>query len=289
MIISVREVHLPGVFGTIKDGLKAMGLEYVELEYSRDKTMFSIDEPGPVKVSVASEAEIDAYVKKCEDAGIKVSALLLHNKFGVEDLDAEIDWVIDAVNMAARLGAKTMRIDAKMIDGTLEERTDHFAMCMYKILGATCNTGVEMGIENHGKLGNEQDFLDLVVRKVNNPRLGVTIDTANFYWYGYPLSEVKSIIEHLAPVTKHTHCKSINYPADQREIKREMGWEYKKYASPLREGDIDMKWLVQTLHKAGYKNDLCIENESLGHFDAEGQKKALIDDANYLKEILNSL
>ena len=289
MYVSIRECHLPGLFGTIKAGLGYLGLDCFELEYLHDKTVIGVDTQGGAKVSLATDADIDAYAKKCKDLGVRVSAILLHNNFGAADLDAELDWVISGAKAGAKLGAKAMRIDAKMIEGTLEERTDHFAVCMNKILDATKDTGVEMGIENHGKLGNEQEFIDLVLNKVNSPRLGATIDTANFYWYGYPLSKVRSIIEHLASRTKHTHVKNINYPADQREIQREIGWEYGKYASSLREGDIDMKWLVPVLAKAGYKGDLCIEDESLGRYQPDQQKAILKDDAEYLKEILASL
>ncbi len=289
MYVSIRECHLPGIFGSIKAGLDYLGLDCFELEYLHDKTVIGVDTEAGAKVSMATDAEVDAYGAKCRNLGVRVSAILLHNNFGAADLDAEIDWVISAAKAARRLGAKAMRIDAKMIEGTLEERTDHFAMCMNKILDATKDTGVEMGIENHGKLGNEKEFIDLVLNKVGSPRLGATIDTANFYWYGYPVSEVRAIIEHLASRTKHTHVKNINYPADKRDIRREMGWEYGKYASSLREGDIDMKWLVSTLADAGYKGDLCIEDESLGRYDKEQQKAILKDDADYLKEILKSL
>ncbi|MGB9620272.1 MAG: sugar phosphate isomerase/epimerase family protein, partial [Armatimonadota bacterium] len=146
-----------------------------------------------------------------------------------------------------------------------------------------------MGIENHGTLGNRPEFLDSILAKVNSPRVGVTVDTANFYWFGHPLSKVREIIKHFAPHIKHTHMKNINFPADKREIQREVGWEYDRYASSLREGDIDMKWVVKTLADAGYQGDLCIENEALGRYDAEKQKAILRDDADYLKEILAGL
>jgi sugar phosphate isomerase/epimerase len=289
MFISIRECMLPGNFGTIKAGLDALGIDAVELEYFRDRSVYAVDNPDNEKVVIADDAAIAAYGKKCADLGIRVAALLLHNNFGAQDLDAELDWVIAAARTTAKLGGKAMRIDAKMIEGSLEERTDHFAMCMNKILDATSDTGLQMGIENHGRLGNEQDFQDLVINKVNSSRLGVTADTANYYWYGYPLSQVKSIIEHFAGKIKHTHVKNINYPADKREIQREVGWEYGTYASTLRDGDLDMKWLVGVLAKAGYNYDLCIENEGLGHFDPEGRKKALIDDVNCLREALREV
>ncbi len=290
MYVSVRDCHLP-MFGSVKAGLQAMGLDAVELSYDRDKSVMTID-GSTQKESLADKAAIEAFAYKCAGNKIRPVAFLLANNFGAEDLNAELEWVIGAIKTAGQLKMPAVRIDAIMSterDWPLEKRIQHFADCMAKVLDATDGTNVQMGIENHGGKGNEPEFLDAVLNKVNSPRLGLTVDTANFYWYGHPLHRVKEIIQHFAPRIKHTHMKNINFPEDKREIQREIGWEYGKYACPLREGDIDMKWVVQTLKAAGYKNDLCIENESLGRFDEAKRKAVLKDDADYLKEILKGV
>ena len=81
----------------------------------------------------------------------------------------------------------------------------------------------------------------------------------------------------------------MGYPEDKREIEREIGWEYGTYAAPLRDGDIDLPWVARTLEESGYTGTLCIEDESLGRFDAEKQKSVLIDDAAFLKEVVASI
>ena len=68
-----------------------------------------------------------------------------------------------------------------------------------------------------------------------------------------------------APRVFHTHCKSIGYPAEMREKQRPIGWQYGKYHGPIYSGDIDFRRVVAILKKAGYANDLCIEDESLGN------------------------
>lgn len=292
MYISVRECHPLDVFGSIEAGLDAMGLDAVEMEYFRDRSVFSLDATDRAKVSLADERSIDAFAEQCSRLGIRVSALLMHNNFGAEDIDGEIDWVISYIKAAGRLGVKAVRIDAIMSterDWPLEQRTQRFADCMARVLDATSDLDVEMGIENHGLQGNDPEFLDTVLDKVGSPRLGITIDTGNFYWAGHPLDEVHRIIEHFAPRVKHTHIKSINYPEDKRNIRRETGWEYGTYASPLRGGDIDVKRVVRSLMNAGYTGDLCIEDESLGRWNEVEQKTMLIDDADYLREILREL
>jgi sugar phosphate isomerase/epimerase len=95
----------------------------------------------------------------------------------------------------------------------------------------------------------------------------MTLDVGNFYWSGKPLSEVYRILEHFAPLTRHTHIKNIKYPEDIHEKQRAVGFEYGKYNCPIAEGDLDMTKIVGFLKKAGYKNDLCIEDESLSKND----------------------
>ncbi len=288
MYVSIRECMLPGVFGSIKAGLDAIGLDSVELEYFRDRSVFSLDSTSSEKESLADDAAIDAFAAKCSRLDCSVCALLLHNNFGADDLEAELDWVISCVRAADRIGAKAVRIDAviKGDERPLETRAQYFADCMTRILDATSGLDVEMGVENHGLLGNQPEFLDSLLDKADSPRLGVNLDTANFYWYGYPLATVNEIIEHFAPRTKHTHMKNINFPPDKREVQREVGWEYGKYASSLREGDIDMARVVQLLRDGGYSGSLCIEDESLGRRTEQESREVLADDAQLLRELL---
>jgi len=287
MYTSVRDGHPIAVFGTIKAGLDAMGIDAVELNYDRNKTVPSLD--SPQRESLADKTAIEHYAYKCAGLKIKPSALLLSNNFGADDLQSELDWVVSAVKAAAQLKIKAIRIDAYLStqdQWPLEKRAKHFADCMNRILDATKDCDVAMGIENHGHKGNEQEFLDAVLDAVHSPRVGLTLDTGNFYWYGYPLAKVHELIKHFAPRVKHTHIKSIHYPEDKRNIQREVGWEYGERCCSLREGDIDFHLVFKALKDAGYTGDLCIENESLGRYDAEKQKAILVDDAAYVKEVL---
>ena len=116
------------------------------------------------------------------------------------------------------------------------------------------------------------------------------MDTGNFYWRGYPLSEVYGILRILAPYTKHTHLKNIKYPEDQREITREAGWEYGTYVSPLDEGDIDHAKVLELLAEAGYDEDICIEDESLGHCKTPEERIAVLErDVAHCTAIIENL
>ena len=119
---------------------------------------------------------------------------------------------------------------------------------------------------------------------VGSKRLGLTLDTGNFYWFGHPLSKVYELYETFAPRVFHTHCKSIRYPEAEREKQRPIGWEYGKYDCPIYEGDIDFRRVVKILSAAGYANDLCVEDESLGKSPAAERRAILAKEIRHLKE-----
>lgn len=289
MYASVRDdILFVGGFTSIAEGLEELGFDAVELDVNRDCTVHPIL-PGDSRPDISTDEGIEQLRSQLEKANVRVAAFLLSNNFGVEDLDGEIDWVVKTIRAAAKLGVPAVRIDAIMSgerDLPLEERVEIFARAMERVLEATDGLDVDMGIENHGFQGNQPEFLDMLLDRVGSPRLGITMDTGNFYWAGHPIEKVYEILEHLAPKTKHTHVKNINYPAELRNVQRELGWEYGKYMCPIAEGDIDHAKVAALLKKAGYNRDFCLEDESLGRFPEEERKAILKRDADYFREIL---
>ncbi len=154
-----------------------------------------------------------------------------------------------------------------------------------KLCELAADTPIRYGVENHGKITNDPAFLEKLFDGVGSDKLGLTLDVANFYWWGHPLSEVYALYERFAPRAVHTHCKSIRYPEDKRNVKREMGWEYGKYNCPIYEGDIDFKRVIEILRRAGYRGDLCVEDESLGKLEKAGRAEALKKQIRYLKDL----
>jgi sugar phosphate isomerase/epimerase len=200
---------------------------------------------------------------------------MLATDFSGEDADAHVAWAVRAAHAAADLGASALRIDTwtrrtgELPPGTI---VDNLARCLGRVLEATDGTGVALGIENHGRLFNDPEILDAVFAAVDDPRVGMTLDTGNFYWYGYPLSRLYALLEHFAPRAKHTHIKNIAYPAELAETRREIGYEYGRYAAPLDEGNIDIARVVRILRGAGYCGDLCVENEALSRYEDPEQR-----------------
>jgi len=243
MYASVRDHIVLQVWPTLASGLEALRLDAVEFEVTREMRVRNVEPVDGADFSVLdSEENIRRWAEHLATHGVRASAFLLGNDFNREDLEEEVAWVTGVVDAAGQLAVPAVRIDAAMsgeAEMSLDARVRRFADCMKRVLDNTDYHIVDLGIENHGRQGNDPDFLDLVLDSVGSPRLGLTLDTGNFYWAGHPLDRVYEIIEHFAPRVKHTHCKNIAYPVELQQTRRELGWKYGDYVSPLPDGDID--------------------------------------------------
>jgi sugar phosphate isomerase/epimerase len=288
MYVSARDDTVKAAgFPTLLEGLRAIRINSVELSFSADRTVASLidDRRFPLKTA----AECDAYRTHLEENGISVSALLVANNFGAADPEPEIAWCVDAILAAEALGAPAIRADTIMRTDPPEDRdarVRRYAAAMREVLSRTHASRVAVGMENHGAQGNDPEFLAGVLEAIPDPRLGLTLDTGNFYWSGQPLSELYRIYARFAPRVRHTHMKSIAYPPEERERRRDTGWKYGEYASPLAQGDIDLARVIKMLRDAGYDGSLTIENESLGRMPLPDRQAALVSDAAHLKQLL---
>lgn len=289
MYASIRDgMLLHAGYRTIAEGLTALGLSAVELDVNRQCAVSALTLPGAT-FSLTSEASLKHLKAHLDEQGVRVSALLLANNFNADDLDKEVDWCAHAINAAGELGIKAVRIDSAMRgerDLDFDTRVERFVHGITRVLDATASSGVPLGIENHGACGNDHRFLNEVLDEVNSTRLGLTMDTGNFYWYGYPLDTVYEILEHFAPKAKHTHVKNIRFPEAERNRRREPGWKYGEYVCPIPDGDIDVGRVIGFLKHAGYDGDICIEDESLGRFSEPERREVLRRDVEYVKGLV---
>lgn len=294
MHLSIRdEILFAAGYETVAQGLRDLGLRAVELWVRRDDTVPAIaperDPAGRTRLSIASPNDLQELYGQARAEGVHIAALCMGNNFNAEDKPTEYAWAIRAVNAAQKLNAPAVRIDAIMSgekDLPLEERQELVATAIHTILDATSDTRVDLGIENHGFQGNDPDFLTGLLNKVDSHRLGLTLDSGNFYWRGWPLSRVYEIFAQFAPVVKHTHIKNIAYPEEIRETQREMGYEYGKYVCPIHQGDIDHARYIELLQKAGYDRDICLEDESLGKYSPEERQANLRATSEFFRGIM---
>jgi sugar phosphate isomerase/epimerase len=288
MYLSVRDdILFAAGYATIVEGLKDLNISGVELWYKEDDTVKALDPAeGKERFDLKDEADIAALKAQAEKHGITLSALCMGNNFNAPDREFQIAWNVRAIHAAEKLDIPAIRIDAIMHGESelpLEERERIVAEAIKEILARTAGSAVELGIENHGNQGNDPEFLTGLLAEVGSTRLGLTLDSGNFYWRGWPLSKIYEIFEQFAPVVKHTHIKNIGYPAEIRETQREIGYKYDQYAAPIHEGDIDHTRYISILKKAGYQRDICLEDESFGKYTHEQRKANLKATADFFR------
>ena len=284
-LVGCRDVHLKAVDKA--DGwaaLKALEADCFEAEVNDESALSSFSAPGR-KYTVATPegiAELKADLKANKR---RISAFCMHNKFD-QRLDKEIEMSVQLTKAAERLGVPVIRIDVVPHALKLGEFAAFATKACKQLCDATRGSKIRFGIENHGRATNDPDLMEQILNGVGSDRLGITLDTATLYWWGHPLDEVYRIYERFAPRAFHTHCKSIRYPEDKRNVKREMGWEYAKYNCPVYEGDLDFTRITAILRKAGYRGDLCVEDESLGRFPEAQRPENLKKQIAFLRKLV---
>jgi sugar phosphate isomerase/epimerase len=276
-------------FASPIEGMRHLKVDAAEVELSRDFEVFAMD--SKEKIVLSSDYDARAYKKHLDSLGIRASAFLTSCDFNSGDQEKNVRWVARVIDLADIVDMDAVRVDSAMSNEQgldFETRVRIFADTLGTAIERTAGSRVALGIENHGFQGNNLAFQLNVYKAVGSDRLGATMDTGNFYWRGYPLSEVYGILNILAPNTKHTHLKNIKYPSDKREVMREAGWEYDTYVCPIDEGDIDHGKVLAMLAAAGYRGDVCLEDESLGHYAPGKERIAVLErDIAHLKTIIS--
>lgn len=284
LAVGVRDRHLREVGeASTWAAAKRIGAEALEVQVDDElglPNLFDGDRKYTLK-------ELPGLQEALRAAKLRITAFAISNRFD-ERPDFEVEMTAKVARAAKELGTPAVRIDVVPRKLKGDEFVDLCAKTLARLVEATDDTGVAFGIENHGHATNRPEILDRLFAGISAKRLGLTLDTANFYWYGHPLSSLYGIYEKYADRVHHTHMKSIGYPEAEREKRRAIGWEYGKYTCPIDQGDIDMPRVVKILRKAGYGNDLCIENESLGRFPPAERGEILAREIRYLKKLRES-
>ncbi|MFP4027456.1 MAG: sugar phosphate isomerase/epimerase family protein [Candidatus Brocadiia bacterium] len=286
MYVSVRDCMLAstGVSDPVA-ALREVGVNSTEVAVGKDATVATFTGEDE-SLELGSDEDLSALGSVLQENDLSICAFLMGNDFSSDEYDQEVDALVTTCQAAETLGVPAVRIDLIPRQGDMPE-DEFITRCLEatdQALGACAD--VDLGIENHGGTSNRPEFLDKVFERSSSERLGLTLDTGNFYWFGHPLEMVYELMEKYGPRINHTHCKNIAYPEDIQNERREVGYEYGEYVAPIYEGDIDHKRVVSILSQAGYDRSLCVEDESLGHFPDDERAEVLQKDVDYLKSIV---
>jgi sugar phosphate isomerase/epimerase len=216
-------IHFPAWCG-------ARGIDAVELCESQLPTM--------------KDEYLQDYVRACDDAGVELVCLSVHNDFTLPDGDRlfqEVDRVRHLLyNVAAPMNIPIMRVNLGKADRS--SAGDQRALEAYRGLRPDLDaTGIMMALENHGRIHYEADELAAIIAGVDSPLFGACIDFA-----AEPPDLRYLAINELAALAIYAHARGYNF--------NEFGEETR----------IDYKQAIATLKEYGYDGILAIEYDGLG-------------------------
>ena len=283
--MTCRDAHLNEIGKADSwSAMDAIGVDGVEISVDENLACSGLRDPK-AKYSLDNAENVKALGARFKAGGRKIAAFCLHNQFDARG-DKEIELTLKVAAAAAELGVPAIRLD--VVPRQIKDQGEFLKFAVgvgKKLVAETAKTKVRFGVENHGGTTNRTEFMKALLDGVGSDRFGVTLDTANLYWFGYPLSKLYDIYADYGARICHTHCKSINYPESEREKQRPIGFEYDKRCCPVYQGDIDFTKVAAILKKVGYRGDLCIEDESLGRFPVEERPNILKKEVEFLRKI----
>lgn len=281
--VSVRDQIVPiGEPGSFFDAVRTIGADSIECAVDVDGAISSLG------ASLRDSASIARLGEKMRSEGLRISAFLLATDFSAGDAELHVESAVRVSRAAVAVGVPVVRIDPWSARQDLPAETirDNFVRRAAELLERTSDTGVDIGMENHGNIFNDPRILDWVLSALPDERFGLTLDTGNFYWWGHPAEEVYRLIDRYAPRARHVHVKNVAYPADIANVQREIGFEYKRFCCPLAEGSLDLGRIVRSLWRGGYRRDLCVEDESLFKVPADQRLEVLRQDVGALRNAI---
>jgi len=142
-------------------------------------------------------------------------------------------------------------------------------------LASDLGLAVSIEIHQHCLADNAWSGLHLM-DLVDHPAVGLNPDLGNIYWnYDVPEESSEDAIRAMAPRAKYWHCKNLRR-VHFTELSRTVFLQ-----APLPDGEIDYRFALTAMRRAGYPGDIAVEGLRLGdQFHGDGKSVA------YLRELL---
>lgn len=291
--VSICAPYLKGLAEDVWSAGRSVGITRLEIYLNQELACPHLYEGDKTPYTLATTEGVTALREALERQRFTAGCIAMPMKLerdGAGD-DQALARIRKAAEAAPRLGNPCIMLPIginlpkgeQMTPEAFVERMKPFVRALDRI---AAETKVQIVLENLGHYWNRPEVLEPVLRESTPDRVGLLLDITNMYWYGHPLDSLYGLAERFAPFIRYMHVKNIRYPEEKQNAPRPPGWEYGKYAEPVPTGDVDFARIVDIVARAGYVGDLTIEDDSLGHFDVEGKKKAVRDDVALLKELI---
>ena len=291
--VGIRDSYLRGIGSPdVWSAADAIGVSQIEVQVNPKMKCQQLFEGEEAPYSVGTPDERKELRAKLAEKKKTICAFCAPYNYGKSESDEEgIKWMGQLAEAARDLGVPVIMVPLPGAAGMTDEQ---YISRTTRLLGALApiaeKTGVQFAMENLQRFNNRREVLEPILKSLPPERVGLALDVANMYWYGFPLEEIYQMAETFAPHVRYVHAKNNRYPDDKKNVLRTPpGSGYGESAISIREGDIDFRRILQTFAKAGYRGVVTIEDDSLGKHDEAGKKATLLDDVKFLREIIAGL
>ena len=194
------------------------------------------------------EAEAESTRALVESHGLKVCAVGSLNDFVLLDPDAvqaQVKYMDRVCGLIKRLGAKAVRTEGGQPKDEVPQSkwAEAIGECLKRCSDIAERHELNLALDNHGWVTNIGEIQLEAIQKAGSPRIGATLDTSNYRWFGNDLDTVHRYIKMIAPYAHHVHLKD----GDGRGGKVA---DYK--ATALGEGEIDITMAIRELQANDY-------------------------------------
>jgi sugar phosphate isomerase/epimerase len=229
-----------------------------------------------------SEQDVRALRAELDSAGVPCMAVRAGGGFAHPQIAAtNRQHLLDAVAMASWIGAGIVNtalvtpptdphavgavfVGERVSQGSsrLAREADFAVTARYlrEIGAAAADAGVRISIEMHQRSIADNAWSCLrLLEQIDHPNVGINPDLGNLYWtYDEPEETAEACILALAPHATYWHCKQF-----QRVPVPELQKSYFQRVS-LADGEIDYRFAITAMVRAGYDGFLAIEGTPLG-------------------------
>ncbi|HYA22336.1 MAG TPA: sugar phosphate isomerase/epimerase [Thermoproteota archaeon] len=224
------------------------------------KRVFKGSAPEEVKLLVSLLRSLDL-------RGLRIASVNAANDF-LKPVESEFSEEVRktklVVDTAAELNVKLIRVFVgEPKEGMSKQRCRDLAIKgLREVADYAEGTGKVLALENHGRYSNDFGEEMAILNTIGSDALRLNLDSGNYYWFGYTVAEVESILRKASRLAVHTHLK--NETSIGKHQRREPG---ECTVARLWRGDLDIAGFVRDLRDAGYEGAYSIEEEFAGMED----------------------
>ncbi len=221
------------------------------------------------------QAEIDQVPIWLKESGLALSGYIVGNNFTAardsEAKAAEVDKVKHAIDCAARLDAKRLRIFAGADRGvTFEDGRDHVLDCLRRVTEYGEKKGIVLCLEDHHGLAARSDHMLWYHRRIDSDFFKFNVDIGNFVFGDEdPVEGTRRT----APYAEMVHVKDFRVDEDGRYRGETVG-----------RGIIDIKGCLGAILDTGYDGFASLEYEG-----SDEARKGNLESLAYVREVLAEL